>query len=835
MKKNKIFLALFSMIVLIIILNPAAQANTLPPSSLPIENVFSVPSGSNSYTDGDITVITKDSQSQIGSIFSTEANKIDLTQSFHAEMYVYLGNKKASAADGMTFVMHADKKRTEEFTGGAGAQLGVYAKKDSGAGAAGLQEQIEKSFAVEFDTYHNDDNLDKGIDLNNKKGHIAYSFPENKASYNLTPFGRVTSLIHKGLYYPKDYLSNGEWHFFSIDWNAAKKILVYNFDDAPSVSVPINPATVFGTNSVYWGFTGSTGLFSQESKVAFKQIPGLVNVSSSMSVTKDGKDITAIGVSAAEGDIKVQYDLKYNGGKQNLLTPVFNLNLDGFISYKPGTLKINGTIVSDDYFIDGKLNYDLPKDLSLLEDTFTISFEGRPQIVTNEDVKTSIDYSVTAKNYVGNILKTQFPIKKVNLVKSADFEHQSWLINEINRQLAPKKIDTDVFESDLDRITNITLTSGAIYPTEYIPATISKLTNLTNLHIANRKLIGSLPIELGDLTKLTTLSIYGNTFDGGIPTSLGKLTQVKSITLGNNHLDGIIPYSITLLPNLKRIDLNDNELSGQIPDFSLSMEHIALNNNQITYNLPTIPLFLTNIKENSYSNTFIDGFKLIGKAKVTSKSTQIKPFNELDTGYFNLKVGQTYGFEDLYVEHTYTIKNTLDGTVYYKGKRDRQVSIPYEKGISYTVILDNADKNLNNICVILGQESELKFEEIPAAISIKIKLGDKEKAVTLDGNVAIFDNRENKNWKLSITTSQLTHGQRVLQGEYSYTNKDGITYPIVNEQKFLIETGKSDSTNEIISISDSWNSNYGLNYRAYSSNYIGEYEGIVNWTLEDTP
>lgn len=835
MKIKNFLLVLFGAIVLVVSLVPTVTASTLPPVSLPIDNVFAVPSGANSYVDGNVTVITKDSNYQTGSIFSTEENKLDLNQSFHAEMYIYLGDRRETAADGMTFVMHADKNRTVKFTGGTGAQLGVYPK----AGWSWLMQQIEKSFVVEFDTYYNNDvlgdQMDKTINMNDNKGHVAYAFPDILSSYGLNSKGGIESLNHKGVYYPNDYLSNGKWHLFSVDWDAEKNILAYNFDDAPTVSVPINPNAVFGTTSVYWGFTGSTGGFSQEAKVAFKQIPGLVNVGSSMKVTKNGKDIADTTILGGDGDVKIQYDLKYFGGKQNLLKPVFNLDLDEFLSFKPGTLTVNGAKISDDYFVDGKLAYNLPGNLTELDNSLTISFEATPKVVTDKNTKTKINYSVTAENYFGNSLNTSFSIEKVTIIKSSYFENQSWLINEINRQLAPKKIDVSVYDRDLPKITKIDLTSAPKVIGEYIPKTIDSLSNLSYLRLANQKLSGILPEELGNLSKLTYLSIYGNTFDSEIPKSLGKLQQLTILALDDNNLKGSVPTNIASLPKLNQLYLNGNKLSGQLPDFRMNMGLIKIHNNQITYNLATVPLFLTSAKSKDYTKTFIQGLKLTGNSKVSSQNKQIKPFDEMDQGYFNLKGMQGVQTIDLVDEHTYVIKNAVDGTVYYTGKKDKTVTIPYQKGISYQIVLDDAEKNPNSVFTILGKEHELKFKEIPVFLTLKIKVGSENQPVIPEGELIVFDDRENKNWKLSVTVSELIQGQRKLQGAYSYTGKDGVSQPIFTGQKFLLETGQSDSVNEDILISNDWGSNYGLMYTASNSNHIGNYQGEVIWTLEDTP
>lgn len=833
MGKKQILLTLVSMFLLLILLNPSVEATPLPPESLPIDNVFAVPKGANSFVEGNITTVTSNRVNQIGSIFSTESNKLDLDKSFHAEMYVYLGDRWSGAADGMTFVMHNDQERTLNFTGGTGMQLGAYLGKNDLYSPTG--KQIKNSFAIEFDTYHNGDGLDKGLPANSDRGHVAYSFPDKESSYTFSEAARVVSLNHQGIYYPNHYLSNNKWHLFVVDWNADEKVLSYKFNDAPTVDVPIDPLDVFGTNSVYWGFTGSTGAATQASKVVFKQIPGLVNVESTMKITKDGEAIPSTGIFGQDGDINVEYNLKYLGGKQDLYSSVFNLDLGENISYKPGTLKVNGLPLSDDHFSDSKLNYKVPEDLTTTNDNFTISFDATPAVITDKDTRAEINYSVKGTNYYGKDLKDSFLIKKSTIVTSADFDNQSWLINEINRQFQPKKIDKDIYETDLEEITTIQIDSGKTYPKEHIPATINKLTNLTDLHLVDLKLSGSLPTELGDLTNLAQIYITGNTFDGGIPSSIGNLKELTNLTIGGNTLKGTVPLSIAKLPKLRALNLFNNQLSGQLPDLPMEMDLIGISSNQVTYNSATLPAFMESAKLAGYEDTFLLGLKLSGNDKVSTKASKIKPFNDADEGYFNLKALQGSQTQDLYDDHTYTIKNTANGTVYYTGKKDVQATIPYEKGVSYTVILDGAEKNPNNVFTVIGKEEEFKFDKVPTSMSFKTRVGAKAQPVVLDGELSIFDNRENEHWKLNITPSILTQGQQELKGEYSYISKDGISHSITNGKKFLLESGGSDSINEVISISNSWNAEHGLNYTAYDSNYIGEYKGSVNWTLEDVP
>lgn len=510
--------------------------------------------------------------------------------------------------------------------------------------------------------------------------------------------------------------------------------------------------------------------------------------------------------------------------------------------------KVNATIIPNIYgealptqVMVGTSTKDLsPLDLikngvtTIQGDKLNVSFVEDQEFLEAKTYNVNVKLSSEVRPSLSKVISVPVTAVKGKPITSDFFENQSWIINEINRQLS-KKIDVDVYEADLVKITKIDLTTAPKIIGEHIPKTIDSLTNLNYLRLANQKLSGVLPEELGNLSKIKTLSIYGNTFDSEIPQSIGKLQELTLLSLDDNNLTGTVPATIASLPKLSQIYLNKNKLSGQLPDFPMNMNRINVMDNQLTYNLATVPSFLTSATSKNYTKTFILGLKLTGNSQVSSQSEQIKPFDETDTGYFDLKAMSGEQTIDLFDKHTYIIKNAVDGTVYYTGKKDKAVTIPYQKGMNYQVILDNAEKNPNNVFTILGKLDEFKFEETPASMSMKIKLGSGKQPVVLNGALAIFDNRENKNWKLSVTPSNLIKGSQPLKGEYSYTTKHGVSNSIVNGEKFLIESGKSDSINEVIPISNAWDSQHGLCYTAYDSNYTGLYHGKMEWTLEDAP
>ena len=256
MKKNlssTLKLLFLSSVFLFTYINIVEAAPASPVKGVPVSGVFSVPAGSNSFVDpgGKMVTITKAQQSQVGSIFSTPNNLLDLNYDFSASMFIYLGDTRYSAGDGMTFVMHNDIESTKKFSAGVGEQLGVYAKRRSGSYI--MTQQIKNSFAIEFDTYFNAGGMDTTLWPRNNEGHVAYSFPNRQNYYSFGP--ELNYLHHIAVYYPNDYLANGKWKPFEVKWNATSKVLSYKFDVAPLVEVPIDTNLIFSSDKVYWGFT----------------------------------------------------------------------------------------------------------------------------------------------------------------------------------------------------------------------------------------------------------------------------------------------------------------------------------------------------------------------------------------------------------------------------------------------------------------------------------------------------------------------------------------------------------------------------------------------------
>lgn len=122
-----------------------------------------------------------------------------------------------------------------------------------------------------------------------------------------------------------------------------------------------------------------------------------------------------------------------------------------------------------------------------------------------------------------------------------------------------------------------------------IPPELGSLSNLVNLNLWDNQLTGSIPPELGNLSSLQYLYLDGNQLSGSIPTELGELDNLVDIFLNENQLTGSIPSSLGSLSNLEFLILSYNGLSGSIPPElgNLSGLHVlGLDYDNLTGNIP---------------------------------------------------------------------------------------------------------------------------------------------------------------------------------------------------------------------------------------------------------
>ncbi|MCA5013553.1 MULTISPECIES: lectin-like domain-containing protein [unclassified Enterococcus] len=398
--KKAVFVAIVAGI-LCVPLKAEALGYVDAPQSIPLDQIFVTPKGANSYVEGNNVVITDKKARQIGSIFSTEANKMELSKDFESEMYVYLDGN----ADGMAFVMHNDPNVIANFTGQTGGGLAVYAGAINPTSSALDGKQIKKSFAIEFDTYYNGgiaisgDYYDSDVLSNAGKGHIAYAFPDQTSSYDRN--GSFPIIKHLGLQYPTFKLGDAKWRLLNIKWTKWNSTdvgyLTYTFGDMDPVTVAISK-DIFGADNVYWGFTGSTGGSYEKAVIAFKSVPGLVQYNENMTFENNaGQEIQSI---TQDSEVTVHYTGRYAGGKQNMFQPVYKFTLAPNQLYQQGTFLLNGVPVTPIY-LNNELQIPLSKDLSETDATVDIQFKIKDTNVTT-DQKLVVASQTKAKNFISD-------------------------------------------------------------------------------------------------------------------------------------------------------------------------------------------------------------------------------------------------------------------------------------------------------------------------------------------------------------------------------------------------------------------------------------------------
>ncbi|MEO8769570.1 MAG: gliding motility-associated C-terminal domain-containing protein [Ferruginibacter sp.] len=189
--------------------------------------------GNASQDDCHTYTITNPQSTQSGSVWNNI--KIDLTQSFTFLFDVFLGSIDDFGADGMAFVLQP----ISTSIGGTGNGLGFGG--------------VSPSIGVTLDTYQN-------------------SMPDNDPSFDHIAIQRNGDLDHlsaNNLAGPVqiingvDNAEDGQWHALKIVWNATTHTMEAYIDDVLRVSHTEDFVTTTFANDplVYWGFTGSTGLY----------------------------------------------------------------------------------------------------------------------------------------------------------------------------------------------------------------------------------------------------------------------------------------------------------------------------------------------------------------------------------------------------------------------------------------------------------------------------------------------------------------------------------------------------------------------------------------------
>ncbi|WP_143463432.1 hypothetical protein [Levilactobacillus enshiensis] len=380
------------------------------------------------------------STGQLGTIWADKSNYyFDLKAKQKASMWMYFGNGPVgSMGDGMAFVIQNQgygATAVDKNGSPVGQEtLGVWGLPDNftASSPASIGKQaIQKSWALEFDTFPNGSTSLNSQDILNlstfdtgaKVGgsgndtavngtqHVASAYPADQkqgGTYYMKPSpDSVTyysaKMNHQGVISGAgNWLTNGTWHHLTLEYTppvSGSTIgqVKYTINDkdpstgaqnqtaAQTSSYELDTSKVDdGTGHAYWGFTGSTGAYSENNLVVFEQIPGLVDADASASIYKlegDGAGTQLNPVTPIMGGtrLRLDYNLTYNEGR-NAWQPTAQINTPtGFsatsatVTYKDGTTqKVDMTSQSGQ-----KVNFKLDKALDSSNSTATVSVYGR--------------------------------------------------------------------------------------------------------------------------------------------------------------------------------------------------------------------------------------------------------------------------------------------------------------------------------------------------------------------------------------------------------------------------------------------------------------------------
>ncbi len=160
---------------------------------------------------------------------------------------------------------------------------------------------------------------------------------------------------------------------------------------------------------------------------------------------------------------------------------------------------------------------------------------------------------------------------------------------------------TGSLPSSLENLSNLkilNLTENQL--TGSIPATFENLFNLENLALGNNQLTGIIPDWIGSMQNLNQIYLWQNQLTGNISHSLGNLSNLMYIELSDNYLTGDIPQEIGNLSQLRVLNFTRNQLAGSIPatfENLFNLENLALGGNQLT---GVIPDWIGNLQNLTY-------------------------------------------------------------------------------------------------------------------------------------------------------------------------------------------------------------------------------------------
>ena len=299
--------------------------------------------------------MTPNKQAQIGCMWNT--TQINMSSSFDYTYSVNMGSNDGSGADGMTFVLQNNPAGLSAC-GSSGYQL-----------AAG---PLNNTFIIEFDTFNNN-NGTYTSDI--PEDHIAIDINGNMNAPVAGPIQASSTNVN---------IEDGANHTVRITWNPGTTLFSIYFDGVFRLSYTNNIiANVFGGNpNVYWGFTSSTGLYTNTQSLCPGTLPGapapvtwgkfdvyMINkkvnlfwqthtedntASFIVERSEDGRNYTALGSVNAKGNSKTSSNYEFIDESPLSKTSYYRLkqlDINGDFAYSVARVVNNSVNLSDPIYL----------------------------------------------------------------------------------------------------------------------------------------------------------------------------------------------------------------------------------------------------------------------------------------------------------------------------------------------------------------------------------------------------------------------------------------------------------------------------------------------------
>jgi len=193
-----------------------------------------------------------------------------------------------------------------------------------------------------------------------------------------------------------------------------------------------------------------------------------------------------------------------------------------------------------------------------------------------------------------------------------------------------------------------------------IPSSLSRLSSLVVLFLAENSLTGSIPPCIGNLTALQHIGLFGNLLTSSLPSSFQNLQSLSTLDMGRNQFTSTLPDWLGELESLEVIFLGVNLFTGTIPSnlFNLiQLNTLYIDFNHLTGSVPVELGDLTLLKYFACSLNMLTGTIPSSLSQMTSIMVLLLNYNSLTGSVVDI-------FKDLsYLSILELDNNLLTGTI----------------------------------------------------------------------------------------------------------------------------------------------------------------------------